>query len=39
MLSPATAALLDGHTLLDLGLHRLEDFERSTRLYQLGEGS
>ena len=36
VISPATAALLDGETLRDLGLHRLKDFEGATRLYQLG---
>ena len=34
--SPTTAALVDGATMLDLGLHRLKDFEGVTRLYQLG---
>jgi predicted ATPase len=38
LLSPATAALLEGEQLLDLGVHRLKDFEGSTRLYQLGLG-
>ena len=37
VVSPATAALLDGEQLLDLGLHRLKDFEGPTRLFQLGE--
>jgi predicted ATPase/class 3 adenylate cyclase len=37
LVSPATAALLDGQPLLDLGLHRLKDFEGAVRLYQLGE--
>jgi predicted ATPase/class 3 adenylate cyclase len=36
--SPATAALLDGQALRDLGLHRLKDFPGATRLYGLGEG-
>jgi predicted ATPase/class 3 adenylate cyclase len=38
VLSPATAALLDGGALRDLGLHRLKDFEAATRLWQLGDG-
>ena len=38
VLSPATAALLDGQPLRDLGLHRLKDFEGATRLFQLGAG-
>ncbi len=38
VLSPATATLLEGHPLRDLGLHRLKDFEGATRLLQLGEG-
>jgi predicted ATPase/class 3 adenylate cyclase len=37
LLSPATAGLLDGEPLLDLGSHRLKDFEGATRLYQLDE--
>jgi predicted ATPase/class 3 adenylate cyclase len=39
VVSPTTAALLDGEPLIDLGLHRLKDFEGATRLYQLGDGS
>jgi predicted ATPase len=39
VLSPSTAALLDGVALRDLGLHRLKDFEGATRLYQLGDGA
>jgi hypothetical protein len=35
LVSPATAALLD-EAVLDLGAHRLKDFEGATRLYQLG---
>ena len=35
VLSPATAALLDGHELRDLGLHRLKDFDTAIRLSQL----
>jgi class 3 adenylate cyclase len=38
VVSPATAALLDGEQLGDLGLHRLKDFEGATRLFQLGPG-
>jgi predicted ATPase/class 3 adenylate cyclase len=38
VLSPATAALLDGGTQRDLGLHRLKDFEGAVRLFQLGDG-
>jgi predicted ATPase/class 3 adenylate cyclase len=37
IVSPATAALLDAEPLLDLGQHRLKDFEGAVRLYQLGE--
>jgi predicted ATPase len=36
--SPATIALLDGQETVDLGLHRLKDFEAATRLYQIGSG-
>ena len=36
VLSPATASLLDGAQLRDLGLHRLKDFEGAVRLLQLG---
>ena len=36
VLSPATAALLDGAQVRDLGLHRLKDFEGAIRLLQLG---
>jgi predicted ATPase/class 3 adenylate cyclase len=36
VVSPATAALLEGESLRDLGLHRLKDFEGAIRLYQLG---
>jgi predicted ATPase/class 3 adenylate cyclase len=39
VVSPTTAALLDGHVLGDLGSHRLKDFDGATRLAQLGEGS
>jgi predicted ATPase/class 3 adenylate cyclase len=37
--SPATVALLDGESAVDLGRHRLKDFEAATRLYQLGAGT
>jgi predicted ATPase len=36
VLSPTTAALLDGAELRDLGLHRLKDFDGAVRLLQLG---
>ena len=36
VLSPTTAALLDGSPLRDLGEHRLKDFDGSIRLHQLG---
>ena len=36
VLSPATAGLLDGEPLRDLGTHRLKDFDGATRLFQLG---
>jgi predicted ATPase/class 3 adenylate cyclase len=36
VVSPTTAALLEGEAVRDLGAHRLKDFEGSTRLYQLG---
>jgi predicted ATPase len=39
VVSPVTAALLDGRHLRDLGIHRLKDFEGATRLSQLGEGT
>ena len=38
VLSPVTAALLDGVALGDLGQHRLKDFDGSVRLFQLGGG-
>jgi predicted ATPase len=38
LVSPATAELLDGERLIDLGTHRLKDFEAATRLFQLGAG-
>jgi predicted ATPase/class 3 adenylate cyclase len=37
VVSPATAALLGGETLRDLGVHRLKDFEGATHLFQLGD--
>jgi len=36
LVSPTTAALVDDDNLLDLGTHRLKDFEGVTRLFQLG---
>ena len=36
LLSPATASLLDGVELRDVGLHRLKDFDGAVRLLQLG---
>ena len=36
VLSPVTAALLDGAELRDLGAHRLKDFDAAIRLFQLG---
>ena len=39
VVSPTTAALLGGETFLDLGLHRLKDFDGATRLQQLGTGA
>ena len=36
VLSPTTAGLLEGEPLLDLGVHRLKDFDGATRLFQLG---
>jgi class 3 adenylate cyclase len=32
LVSPTTAVLLGGETLVDLGLHRLKDFDAATRL-------
>lgn len=37
VVSPTTAALLDGYLLRDLGPHRLKDFEGAIRLSQLGQ--
>lgn len=39
IVSPATAALLQDEVLLDLGAHRLKDFEGATRLFQLGDAA
>lgn len=39
VLSPTTASLLDGDPLVDLGAHRLKDFDVATRLFQLGAGA
>ena len=39
IVSAATAALLDGADLLDLGAHRLKDFDGAVRLFQVGPGS
>jgi predicted ATPase/class 3 adenylate cyclase len=39
VVSPATAALLDGHELRNVGQHRLKDFDGSIRLHQLGTGA
>ncbi len=36
LLTEATAALLDGQELTDLGRHRLKDFDSPARLLQLG---
>src|SRR5206468_1433602 len=36
--SSATVALLDRVSTVDLGLHRLKDFEGAIRLYQIGDG-
>jgi predicted ATPase/class 3 adenylate cyclase len=36
LLSDATAGLLDGPKLIDLGRHRLKDFDGPVRLHQLG---
>src|SRR5215207_1217056 len=38
IVSPTTAALLDGAELHDLGAHRLEDFDGGVRLFQDGPG-
>ncbi len=38
VVSPTAAALLDGHALRDLGLHRLKDFAGTIHLSQLGNG-
>jgi len=39
IVSPTTAALLDGAELIDLGAHRLKDFDGAVRLFQDGRGS
>ena len=39
LVSAATAALLYGEALVDLGTHRLKDFDGAARLFQLGSGS
>jgi predicted ATPase len=39
VLSPATGALLESHTLTDLGEHRLKDIEGAVAIIQLGERS
>ena len=36
VLSRATAALLDGHSLTDLGEHRLKDIDSAVAIFQLG---
>jgi len=36
VLSPTTAALLEGAPLSDVGTHRLKDFDGAIRLFQLG---
>lgn len=38
LVSSSTAALLGGHTLRDLGDHRLKDLSAPERIYQLGDG-
>ena len=38
ILSSATAALVEDQPLLDLGRHRLKDFDAPAQLYQLGAG-
>lgn len=37
VLSRATAALLDGHSLTDLGEHRLKDIDGAVAIFQLGD--
>jgi len=39
LVTDATAALLDGVGLTDLGRHQLKDFDGPTRVYQLGTAS
>jgi predicted ATPase len=36
LISPSTAALLDGYSLRELGAHRLKDFDGAAVLHQLG---
>ncbi len=38
IVSASTAALLDGEPLVELGTHRLKDFDGAVRLHQLGPG-
>lgn len=38
IISEATAELLDGETLRDLGRHKLKDFDAPAQLFQLGAG-
>lgn len=37
MVSSATAALLEGGSLIDLGEHRFEDLAAPDRVFQLGD--
>jgi len=39
LISSSTASLLDGHSLRDLGDHRLKDLAAPERIYQVGEGT
>jgi predicted ATPase/class 3 adenylate cyclase len=39
LVSAATAALVDGEELYDLGEHRLKDLAAAERIYQLGDGA
>jgi predicted ATPase len=39
VLSQATGALLDAHSLTDLGEHRLKDIEGAVAIFQLGDAS
>jgi predicted ATPase len=38
LVSAATVALIGSHGLIDLGEHRLKDFDGPTSIYQLGDG-